>query len=617
MNRDTLNSEKTKLENMKSTMWVADFETTTEKNFNLEGCVRVYLWGAKKLDGSEYLTGLTVDSFIEFLQRKDVEHVYFHNLAFDLSFLEIALQGKSIDFTLETKRKMPARTYSVLRSNMGAVYSAQISFKYQEVVNLYDSAKLFPMTAEKMGKAVGVPKLSDDIDHTAFRPMGYEPNSKELKYLEHDIEIIRLLLNHQFDLYQFFALTRSSYAFRMLQHEWCLEKWGEIDKVPKSWKKQWNKTFPKTEPDMQDYLRRAYAGGIVYVKPGISGEIYEELGHTYDVNSEYPGVMQQKKFPYGHPILFLDEYRYDEEYPLYIQSFTAEFQLKEGGIPTLPKKWHMLNRAITSHHDLADPEMMLCDVDLEHFFINYDVTNIKYKGGVRFKSCDHPFKSFIDKCASMKIEADKRGDEVMRLMSKLDMNGSYGKFAQSSRQNRKLSTVVNGTLKFEEVIEAEKAQNYFPMAIFITAYARDTLLRGAYAVGYDNLLYMDTDSIHFTGDVPSTLDVDQYRLGAWSHECDWTKAVFLRDKAYAELIDGKLDIKCAGLSSEAKDKIKDITEFTLGKEYEGTFVKRNVKGGILLVNETKYLKDLTLDADIKKEFKAHDKKLRKTLKLSV
>lgn len=614
MDNITLEREKIKLEAKKATMWIADFETTTLKNYEFEGCVRVYLWGAKKLDGSEYVTGLTIDDFIKFMQRNDVEHIYFHNLAFDLSFLEIALQNKSYTFSMAKPSRMPVRTYSVLRSNMGAVYSAHVCYKFKSVVHLYDSAKLFPMQVSVLGSAVGVEKLVDDIDHNMFRPKSYIPTAKEMKYLEHDIEIIRLLLIQQFDLYGFFALTRSSYAFRLLQHEWCRDKWG-ADDIPANWKKQWGKVFPKTSPEEQAYLRPAYAGGIVYVKPGISGVIFREQGHTYDVNSEYPAVMQQKSFPYGASVKFEGKYVKDEKHPLYIQSLRADFTLKDKGIPMLPKKLHMLNRTVYSNHDLTNQVIMLSSVDLEHFFKNYDIKNIEWLGGVKYKATKHPFKSFIDKCAKMKIDADKRGDLVMRLMSKLDMNGSYGKFAQSSMQNRKMSYVSNGVLKFEEWLEEEKAQNYFPMAVFITAYARDTLLNGAYAIGWDNLLYMDTDSIHFTGDVPTGLDVDQHRLGAWSHECTWQEAVFLRDKAYAEKINGELDIKCAGLSAEAKSKIESIEDFTLGKEYEGTFVKKNVKGGILLVNESKFLKPLTVDNGIRKEGNHHEKKIKRVLQL--
>ena len=48
--------------------------------------------------------------------------------------------------------------------------------------------------------------------------------------------------------------------------------------------------------------------------------------------------MYEKLLPYGEGILFEGEYKQDNYYPLYIQSFTCSFELKEGKIPTVQLK---------------------------------------------------------------------------------------------------------------------------------------------------------------------------------------------------------------------------------------------------------------------------------------
>lgn len=623
---DYIQDEKNKLDDIMSKAWVADFETTTLPSYKIEGEVRVYAWCLVSIACDRMYHGIDIASFIdtiiELRGQGLLETIFYHNLAFDGAFLEVYLQNSGYDwanFNVNKKDEMIyPLTYTTLRSKMGALYSMTIITPTCRMINLFDSAKLYPIKVEKLGKAVGIEKLKDNYDYDKYRPVGYQMTDDEWLYVTHDVLIVKEALIKNFEKYPFFKITRSSLAYERMKRVTLESIYDGAENVPNDWRKRWNQMFPKTDVKMWRELHKAYAGGIVYVNPELKGKTLYDKGKTYDVNSEYPGVMLNKTFPCGFPVTFDGIYDANKigkmqvsyklkgmelkseidtplsQCPLHIQKFKCAFKLKDKAIPCLPKKLSLTNKAVITHEDLIDPVLTLCDVDLKHFLRNYEIVgDVEFLGGWAFQAIESPFAPFIELCANEKITADKEGNEMMRLMSKLDMNGCYGKFAQNIKQDIKKSVVSeDNILKFFEVEEEEQEQNYLPMAIWITAWARDTLLTGAYTVDPDKLCYMDTDSIHFLGDTPEALKglIDPYKLGYWKLECEWTAGKFLRDKAYAEMVDGELDVKCAGLSQEAKDNIKSFDDFYLGGTYEGTIVKKMVAGGVLLTKQTKELR---------------------------
>ena len=60
--------------------------------------------------------------------------------------------------------------------------------------------------------------------------------------------------------------------------------------------------------------------------------------------------------------------------------------------------------------------------------------------------------------------------------------------------------------------------------------------------------------------------------------------LILRQKTYAEFINNKWDIKCAGMPQEVKDSITDISKFYVGAEFTGKKLQKVVKGGVVLVD---------------------------------
>lgn len=602
--------------------WYADFETTPEVNFDKEGCVRVYMWGLMSADGEHYYQGDEIIYFLNTLMHEtapdegDKKTVWFHNLKFDFSFIEDYFQNNNtaiykIREDINPKNSF-GREYFTTRDD-AAIYNAQWLMGNDRLISFKDSAKVFASTVDNLGPSVGLKKLSEQYDYDKYVPKGYNPTDKEWEYMKYDIEIIRRTMNRQILDSGVEKLTRTSYAFHGLKETW-LKEFNEKnpDWKAKDYGLKWNQTafdlyFPPTDPQEYQLLSRAYNGGVNYVKPETRNKEVGK-GVTLDVNSEYPAAMLMRDVPYGKGKYFKGNYHDVEEskrkeYPLFVQFFKCKFKLKDGGFPTLPKLW--VNKgSVYSSEDVNYEKMknfVLCSVDLKHFYKNYDVWDMEYLQGVAWKSVNAPFKKYIELESEKKIQSELIEDALGRQMSKLNMNGCYGKFGQKpNRGAMDTTTDGNGVVKFEARLLEPEAQQYFPMAIFVTAWARDTLFRGIYAAGVERVMYVDTDSIHISGwDIPEELEVHQTKLGWWKLEAYFTNAKYLKDKMYMEEIvkkDGttELDIKAAGLNKEAKATITSFKDFVLGRPYVGVLTSRVVKGGTLLTKGYKYMTPLAV-----------------------
>lgn len=89
-----------------------------------------------------------------------------------------------------------------------------------------------------------------------------------------------------------------------------------------------------------------------------------------------------KQCLFGEPIYFDGKYEDDFLYPLYVQTITCSFDLKEGKIPTIQLKNNMYykpNEYIkTSDGDIET--LTLTNIDLDLFFKHYNVRDLQYHG---------------------------------------------------------------------------------------------------------------------------------------------------------------------------------------------------------------------------------------------
>ncbi len=553
-------------------MYVADFETTTDAT----DC-RVWAWGLCDIeDRTHFEYGNTLESFIERMAElaKHNETVYFHNLKFDGEFIIHYLLTHGFAHVIE-RSEITDNTFTTLISDKGVFYTIEIIFKKFKTrlhhVTFRDSLKVLPMSVEQIAKAYALPMRKLHIDYDAYRELNHELTPEEVDYLRNDVVIVAEALHLQFEQ----GMTKMTTASN------ALADYKEI--VGKTNFERW---FP--EPDYDADVRQAYKGGFTYANPLFTNQ---EIGQgiVLDVNSLYPSQMYNRPLPYGDPRYFEGEYKPDRLYDLYIQILTCNFELKADHIPTIQLKNSLSflpTEYITSSNG-EDITLCLTSVDLKLFFEQYNVYNIDYICGWKFKSSLYLFRDYIDKWYKIKEQATKDKNFPLRSISKLYLNSLYGKFAINPVVQSKIPVLADdGHIQYVLGEKEHRKPLYIPVATFITAWARYTTITAAQKV-YNRFLYADTDSLHLIGtELPEGLEISDTKLGAWKLESTFTRAKFIRAKTYIEDINGQLKVTCAGLPEYMHEQVT-FENFTTLVRYYGKLKPTHVNGGIVLT-ETEF-----------------------------
>lgn len=539
--------------------FTADFETTTNEN----DC-RVWATGICSIDEKyQFYCGNSIDYFFEFANYHQNATFYFHNLKFDGEFILVYLFEHG--YTHTTSKNLEPKQFNSLISDKGLFYSLTICVDYDNTITIYDSLKIIPFPVEDVAKTFGLPISKLEIDYKADRALGYILSEKEKEYVKNDVEIMARALNLLFKqgLNQ---MTQGSNALH------------DYKKTIGS--KNFRKYFPIPAYDYD--IRQSYKGGFTYCDPRATKEDVG-AGIVLDVNSLYPSVMYYQPLPYGEGKFFEGEYKQDNLYNLYIQMFTCSFELKPNHIPTIQLK-NNLSFVPTEYLTSSNGEeitMALTNVDLQLFKDHYILKNVVYHSGWKFKSTVGLFKKYIDKWTKVKTESTLNGNKGMRTLAKLMLNALYGKFALNPNVCSKYPFYDDGRIKYKNGSPETRDPLYIPVGAFVTAWARFKTISSAQKV-YDRFLYADTDSLHLRGtELPKELEIDPVKLGAWKHESTFEKARFIRQKTYLEVIDGKLNITCAGMPSKCYSYVT-WDNFKLGSSFAGKLQPAHVKGGIIL-----------------------------------
>lgn len=579
--------------------FTADFETATW----LENETWVWAWAVCNIEDEKIEIGNNINSFINFCIKENNPILYFHNLKFDGEFIINWCIENGFKW-VDKKEDIENKTFTTLITDMGQFYNITIYFKVGnkkvKKVTIYDSLKIIPFSVEQIAKSFNLPISKLKIDYKMPRAKGHILTEEEKEYIKNDVLIVAKALKVLF----------SEGLTRMTEGSNALNNYKEI--LTKS---KFEHYFPELDYETDKDIRQAYKGGFTYLNP-----IYKEKdvknGVVLDVNSLYPSVMYTEKLPFGDPIYYEGKYKEDKVYDLYIQMITCSFELKKDKIPTIQIKNNRMffkpNEYLTSSNNEIVC-LVLTSVDLKLFLEQYNVYDLDYISGWKFKSIKGLFTDYIDKWIKIKIDATKSGNKGMRTLAKLMLNSLYGKFATSMDSRLKMPFLGDDEIIHYKMQDKETKKGiYLPMGCFITAYARNKTIRTSQAIkdyslkkyGKDLYIYSDTDSIHTLlpiEELKQFCDIDPVRLGAWKHEGSFTKARFIRQKCYIEEIDNEIQITCAGMPKTCYSQV-NWENFRTGLTVHGKLTFSHVKGGVIL-KET----DFTIieDKEVKmiKEFK--------------
>ena len=589
--------------------FTGDFETATW----LEDETWVWAWAVCEIGNEQNLKiGNSIDTFFEFCRSEKNPEIYFHNLKFDGEFIISYLLNHNFEHIKDRKDKKN-NSFTTLISDLGMFYSIVVYFevgnKTVKKVTFYDSLKIIPFSVDQIAKSFNLEISKLSIDYNLEREKNHELTEEEKAYIKNDVLIVAKALNVLFKQ----KLTK------MTQGANALQNFKDIIK-----KTRFEHYFPILDKSIDKDIRKAYKGGFTYLNPIYENQI-TGAGVVLDVNSLYPSVMYKELLPFGEGIFFEGKYKEDKFYSLYIQSFTCSFELKKGKIPTVQLKdkhykWEYLpNEYITtSNGNIIN--LVMTNIDMKLFFENYNVYDLKFINGWKFKGMKGLFTNYIDKWIKVKNESTLNGNKGMRTLAKLMLNSLYGKFATSMEVKSKIPYLgENGVVKYLISEYEEKKGIYIPMGVFITSYAREKTIRTSQAIkdysiqkyGKDLYCYSDTDSIHTLLPIEELVqfcEIDDVELGKWKHESSFEEAKFVRQKCYVEKFHGKYNITCAGLPKKCmyeKVGIKDslfyrtyemdisgkevevekefnLKDFEVGFTASGKLSFKHVKGGVIL-----------------------------------
>ena len=572
------------------------------------GRVRVWSWAIAPIGQTVIYRGQDIADYVELAAQLGGIH-WFHNLRFDAAFLDTYLQaefpeGLGMIAGTWPKRYTPPGAFGALISDQGAHYSRNVHLSDGRKFEVRDSLKKFPATSvAQLAVMFGAPDPKGEIDYDAPRPKGYRPTPEEWAYLETDVEIVRTALKVAQDAGAE-GLTVGGDAL----HEYKMSR----ERIKGH--KQFRVTFPLLPKQMDDFIRRALRGGWTYVNPLWQREVLtfmtpavralvpglcegDPIGSTEDVNSMYPAVMYQEAYPVGMPAWMAPGQLKIKGRPHTIVGAMFDAEIKPGKLPIIQVKGDPRYSPTMYQTSVHAVEWYGTEVDWALLEENYTVVVHEWLGGLAFHSKRGLFKDYIDKWMGVKEKAgrimtdEKRAGREgsrayrealgQRTQAKFALNNLWGRFSINPLRGGKTPGLAfDGTPTYETGAIEYDEPCYTAVGVWTTSYGRDRVIRAAQQFG-DLFLSADTDSVHHLGLETMSLEMHDTKLGAWKREEEFTKASYLRAKAYAEEIHGEVQSHVAGLPRKLLGGMR-VEDLIVGAKFSGKLVPRRVPGGVIL-----------------------------------
>ena len=276
--------------------YTADFETATW----LEDSSYVWAWAICEIGNEDnILLGNSMESFIEFIKTNKNSTYFFHNLAFDGSFVIDYLFKKDFTF-IKDKKERKNNTFTTLISDNGLFYSIEIYFEVKgkkvKKATLIDSLKIIPFKVSEVAKAFGLPISKLELDYNKPREIGHILTKDEEEYIKNDVKIVAMALNTLFSE-GLTSITSASNALKDFKSFYSENKFSklfpclplEIDKDLRDHGAYKGGLFPQTIKEEVDDLVKAIDKKLKQEFKNHAGDVewFYKQGHisasTYDM----------------------------------------------------------------------------------------------------------------------------------------------------------------------------------------------------------------------------------------------------------------------------------------------------------------------------------------------
>jgi hypothetical protein len=419
-------------------------------------------------------------------------HLLAHNQHFDAAvvnlFTELAQRGWTMN-------------KPIVDSNLFMVKFT----KEKKTLQVLDTFNWWKFSVKAMGEMLELPKLDVDFDSCS---------TSELEvYCKRDVEVLLEMLRtwiHFLEVHDLgrFKYTIASQALQAYRHR-----------------------FMNTDINIHrenaaiELEIAAYKGGRT--EAFVIGELRQPI-LDYDVNSLYPAVMVKHPYPnrlirhYDNPSLKLLENSID----LYLCIAHVKVRVD---YPVVAKRGRRLCFPV------GEFWTTLCSPELEYVKKHGDIlacTELNtYEGA-------YLFRDYVNYFYDLKRRYGEKDNRIFYTLTKLFLNSLYGKFGQRNYDILEIGDCDPTEVASERIYSVETGERYtrykfggkvwrnvrtrtlshhsFPaIAAFVTAYARMLMLGLIEQVGWNNVFYMDTDSLFVNEKGRESLanDLHEYELG--------------------------------------------------------------------------------------------------------
>lgn len=520
---------------------ICAFDIETTRIDEIEQAV-MYIW---QFQVGTYCTviGRTWDEFLTFVQRikqaikDDYIVVYVHNLSYEIQFLQGIYDFQPDDIFCIKPRV-------VLKAIMSCL-------------ELRCSYKLSNMSLDEYCTKMGVEhKKVEGFDYSKKRYPWTELTREEMLYCINDVrglvEAVKVEMDAEHDNLYTIPLTSTGYIRR--------EAKEAMRHYPRKELKDGLPGF-----DVYTLLRRAFRGGDTHANRFFAGDLLDGPIYSYDRASSYPHVQMVYRFPMGvfrpmkseimgtaDALDYVIDLMDRRNKACLVDIAIWDYGLKERYWPAPPLMSHKCREYNPKITVIDNGRVLRCDY-LETTVTDIDLrillettcektTIIPLKGYyTHYGYLPSSFRALIMKYFKAKCELKGvKGQEVYYVKSKNKLNSFYGLTAQSpvrqsvkfflgmylrrydlddSERKQKIlddlgipeieDEIIDELLKPDnQLLEAYNKKAYLPYqwGVWTTAWARWELYqmqRTVFDAGGD-LLYWDTDSVKFRGNVDFT-----------------------------------------------------------------------------------------------------------------
>lgn len=427
--------------------------------------------------------------------------MYIHNLAYEFQWVR---KWTHWDRVFAVSDRKPIHAYM---SDFG--------------IELKDSLILTGYKLEKVAENLikyKVKKLVGDWDYTKIRTAETPLTEKEKGYALNDVLVVMAMVQEKIEEESYIyniPLTNTGYVRRFCRKNTINSKDVNIAKMYKAMIDNLKITLPEYVQ-----LKKTFSGGLTHANAMYAGEILENV-KSFDLTSDYPSQMVMEKYPMGRApdieIKSLGEL--EEQCKIYCCMFHVKLydvrpKINQENIISSSKCDVLKKPRVNNGRIVTADELALYVTEQDWYNIKdcYTFSGVEISEFVRYykQYLPTPYVDTILVLYKAKTELKGVDEAVAEYMLKKGMlNAGYGmmvtdiinELCQYSGEKWLTPDDVDykKTDPETEIGKYNKGYNrflYYPWGVWVTAYARRTLVRAIVACG-DNYVYSDTDSIKF------------------------------------------------------------------------------------------------------------------------